>query len=150
MTATMPAYVVRELTVEDHELLPSLFETLENLRSVGELSGAQADEVLARIIIQDGHLFAAIDPQAGVIGAATLLVEQKFIRQGALCGHIEDVAVRKGFEGKGVASALMERALSYAKERGCYKVILDCSEKLVPFYKKFGFKELDRHMRLDL
>jgi len=85
-----------------------------------------------------------------VIGAATLVIEQKFIRRGALCGHIEDVAVHPDHQGEGIGSRLVERLIGIAKHRGCYKVILDCSEELIPFYKKLGFKESERHMRLDL
>ena len=42
-----------------------------------------------------------------MIGATTLLVEQKFIHSGGKAGHIEDVVTRKGFEGLGIGSALI-------------------------------------------
>jgi glucosamine-phosphate N-acetyltransferase len=40
--------------------------------------------------------------------------------------------------------------LDFAKKKNCYKVILDCSEKNIPFYKKIGFKEHDISMRYDI
>jgi glucosamine-phosphate N-acetyltransferase len=85
-----------------------------------------------------------------VIGTATLVIERKFIRRGGKCGHIEDVAVHPDHQKHGVGKMLVERLVSLAKFQGCYKVILDCSEELIPFYRRFGFKESERHMRLDL
>lgn len=85
-----------------------------------------------------------------VIGTATLVIERKFIRRGGLCGHIEDVAVHPDHQKHGVGKALVKRLISLAKFRGCYKVILDCEPKVAGFYQKLGFKESEKHMRLDL
>jgi len=95
------------------------------------------------------YIYVAIQ-NGKVIGTATLVIERKFIRRGGLCGHIEDVAVHPDHQGQGVGKLLVERLISLAKFRGCYKVILDCSKELIPFYGRFGFKESERHMRLDL
>lgn len=95
------------------------------------------------------YIYVAVQ-NGKVIGTATLMIERKFIRRGGLCGHIEDVAVHPSHQHHGVGSELVKRLISLAKFRGCYKVILDCSQELIPFYRQFGFKESDRHMRLDL
>ena len=47
---------------------------------------------------------------------------------------------RKGFEGLGIGSALINHALHFAKGAGCYKVVLDCSDTNISFYQKTGFK----------
>jgi glucosamine-phosphate N-acetyltransferase len=94
--------------------------------------------------------FVAVAGDGLVIGATTLLVEQKFIHRGGLVGHIEDVVVRKGHEGKGVGGSVVRAAVEKARELGCYKVILDCKADLVDFYKKLGFSEHDVGMRIDL
>ncbi len=44
----------------------------------------------------------------------------------------------------------MTKVISFAKEQGCYKIILDCQDKLLDFYKKFGFNQDELHMRLNL
>ena len=56
-------------------------------------------------------------------------------------GYIEDVSVRKGFEGLGIGFKLVDYATTYAvsKER-CKKILLYCSRKNMPFYEKLGFK----------
>ena len=37
-----------------------------------------------------------------------------------------------------------------AAKSGCYKVILDCFDPLVPFYERMGFRPFNRGLRLDL
>jgi predicted N-acetyltransferase YhbS len=85
-----------------------------------------------------------------VIGTASLLVEQKFIHQGGMVGHIEDVSVRLGYEKRGIGTALVRHATEQARKLGCYKVILDCSEHLIPFYAALGFRCHAVQMRTDL
>jgi len=58
------------------------------------------------------------------------------------------VVARKGYEGMGIASALMKKAIEIAQENNCYKIILDCSDKLIPFYKKFGFENNENCMKI--
>ncbi|HSD04759.1 MAG TPA: GNAT family N-acetyltransferase, partial [Nitrosopumilaceae archaeon] len=84
-----------------------------------------------------------------VIGATTLLIEQKFIHKGGLVGHIEDVVVRKEYQGKGIGQKLVKALSDYAEKKGCYKTILDCTDDLVPFYEKIGFKRNSNSMRID-
>jgi glucosamine-phosphate N-acetyltransferase len=43
-----------------------------------------------------------------VVGAASLVVEQKFIRDASLCGHIEDVVTDKQLRGKGMGKMLID------------------------------------------
>lgn len=97
----------------------------------------------------DYHIIVAeLDGQ--IIGSATLFIEMKFIHSCGSVGHIEDVVTRKGFEKRGIASELIKHLLFIAKEKKCYKVILDCREELGSFYKKFGFRFNECQMRLDL
>lgn len=100
---------------------------------------------------QFGTVFVAADGPR-IVGAGTLLVERKFIRQGGIVGHIEDVAVHPEWQGKGVGKLIVDALIGEARTVGCYKIILDCSADLVTFYGRFGFYTHDnaKHMRLDL
>ena len=42
----------------------------------------------------------------------------------------------------------MELAKNYCQEQNCYKIILDCEDKLIPYYEKFGFKKKANSMQL--
>lgn len=128
--------------------IPTLLVTLENLTEVGAHDIKQATQALDKIMSQDGHIFVAIKDEE-VVGCCTLLIEQKLIHEQGLVGHIEDVATRKGFERQGVGKSVVSAAIDYAKERGCYKVILDCAESVAPFYEKLGFYKKELCMRKD-
>lgn len=85
-----------------------------------------------------------------VVGTASLLIEPKFSNNYKFCGHLEDVAVNKDYQGFGVAKALIEHIINHCKKKNYYKLILDCDKSLVKFYEKFGFKENGVAMRLDI
>lgn len=57
-----------------------------------------------------------------------------------MVGHIEDIAVSADQQGKKLGLRIIETLKAIGQQVGCYKVILDCSEKNVPFYEKCGFE----------
>ena len=145
-------FEVREIELGD--LKKGYFSTLKNLSELGtiEESMEKSEQILNNISANPLHrIFVAIDKETSeVIGATTLLIEQKFIHSGGKAGHIEDVVTRKGFQGLGIGSALINHALHFARTVGCYKVILDCSDANISFYQKAGFRVNETSMRYDL
>jgi len=139
---------IRELKLSDFD--DGFLATLGNLSSTDELSPEEGRKILKRLgRTSPYHVLVAVTG-GQVVGATTLLVEQKFIHNGGLVGHIEDVTVRKGYEGRGLGGSLVTAAVRLAEELGCYKVILDCKEGLVGFYEGLGFRKHDVGMRRDL
>jgi glucosamine-phosphate N-acetyltransferase len=145
-------FEVRGIKLSD--LRKGYFSTLGNLSELGSIEEniEKAEGILNSIDANPLHkLFVAVDKQTSeVIGSTTLLIEQKFIHSGGKAGHIEDVVTRKGFEGLGIGSALINHALLFAKTVGCYKVVLDCSDANIRFYQKAGFKVHETSMRYDV
>ena len=140
---------IREIKPAD--LANGFLDTLENLSDTGGLSPEAALKILAVMRRNSNHhVFVAVRAGGQVIATTTLYVEQKFIHRGGLVGHIEDVAVRKDCEGKGVGGSIVMAAVERAKKLGCYKCILDCRAGLVGFYQGLGFAKHDEGMRLDL
>ncbi len=142
---------VREISEAD--LKKGFFETLGNLAEIGMIKNDQetAKKILQQLMSSPFYkIFVAAKPDGEIIGSNTLLIEQKFIHNGGKVGHIEDVVTKSGYEGLGVGRALVAKALAFAAEMKCYKVILDCSEENVQFYRKMGFKEHGLSMRRDL
>lgn len=93
------------------------------------------------------HTFVAV--QDGIVlGTASLWIEQKFINNGGRVGHIEDVVVHEEFRGCGVGAGLVQHCIDYAKERQCYKTILDCSKDLEQFYSKIGMQNGNIQMEI--
>jgi glucosamine-phosphate N-acetyltransferase len=142
-------YEIRELRSED--LGNGFLEALGSLSDVEGLPLEEARRILAEMKRAPlYHVFVAVSADGQVIGATTLLVEQKFIHHGGLVGHIEDVVVRKDYQGRGVGGPLVKAGIKKAEELGCYKVVLDCKDELVGFYEKLGFSRRDVGMRIDL
>ena len=144
------SFTIRELKEED--LSNGFIETLSNLSEVGKLANdtIRKREILREIKDKNCRIVIAEDNQNHqIIGSATLLIEQKFIHNGGKAGHIEDVVTRKGYEGKGIGREILKELIKIAKDNECYKIILDCDEKLVKFYEKLGFKKHSIMMRLN-
>ena len=137
---------ISELTA--HDLSEGFLESLAALAEV-RLTPGQALEVLRHRQRSGARTFVA-RTQGRVVGTASLLLEQKFIHGGGWVAHIEDVAVLGEFQGRGIGTALVRHAAEAARERGCYKVILDCFDHLVDFYGRLGFRPHNRGLRLDL
>lgn len=85
-----------------------------------------------------------------VIGTASLFIEPKFLHNGGRVGHIEDVAVHPDLQGRGIGGQIVRHLIEICREHGCYKVILDCAETLIPYYERLGFRLWSHAMRMDL
>jgi glucosamine-phosphate N-acetyltransferase len=144
-------FIIREIQLAD--LKRGFFDTLSNLTHVGNIANQieRAEKILSEIKTYPFYnIFVAVKEDSQLIGSITILIEQKLIHNAGKVGHIEDVVTRKEYEGMGIGKALVLKALDFAKENKCYKVILDCSRSNVEFYKKIGFKEHEISMRIDL
>ena len=142
-------FSVREL--EERDLQSGFIETLNFLRAVGNLNYSQLEAIFKKIKSNPSNkIFVAVNSNGKVIGSTTLFIEQKFIHEGGMVGHIEDVVTHKDFRNMGIGQSLVQKAADTAKTAGCYKVILNCSEENLPFYAKLGFKKHGVEMRVDL
>jgi glucosamine-phosphate N-acetyltransferase len=132
---------IREIKYEDID--KGFLDVLENLVPPDISNNEYAKNILQKIKMNSLHkIFIAEDDSNGkVVGTTTLLIEPKFINKGMQVGYIEDVSIRKEYEGLGIGSKLVTYATNYAISReGCRKVLLYCSEKTKPFYEKLGYQ----------
>merc|ERR1712083_505961 len=88
------------------------------------------------VVIEDVNL-------ARVIGAATLVVEKKFIHSCGLVGRLEDVVVSDVYRGKQLGKLVVATASLLATKLGCYKITLNCNDKMIKFYSAMGYKSED-------
>lgn len=82
-----------------------------------------------------------------IIGIVSTLIDYKIAHKKPAI-HIEDVAIRKDFQGKGCGKFLIDQ-IKTLYDGFAYKIILDCSQKNVAFYKKCGFIQTCFTMRYD-
>ena len=84
-----------------------------------------------------------------VIGAGTLIIEKKFIRDLGIIGHILDISVDTKWTGKHVGKNIVECLTRIAFEtEKVYKCIVGSSEKNVPFFQKANFKIVQKNMAI--
>jgi glucosamine-phosphate N-acetyltransferase len=133
---------IHEIKYEDID--KGFLAVLENLVPPDISNKEHAKNILQKIKMNPLHkIFVAEedDSNGKVVGTTTLLIEPKFINKGMQVGYIEDVSVRKEYEGLGIGSKLITYATNYAISiEGCRKVLLYCSEKTKPFYEKLGYQ----------
>jgi glucosamine-phosphate N-acetyltransferase len=139
--------IIRELKKED--LWNGFLTTLDSLRQASDISKDIAEKVFEKINSNPNHIVAVAELDEKIVGSTTLLIEPKFIHEGGLVGHIEDVVVDKNFQGQKIGEKIMNYLLEIAKNRGCYKTILDCTDDVKPFYEKLGFKHTANELRFD-
>ena len=139
--------IIRKLRIED--LQNGFLTSLDSLRKASDIDKSKAEEIFKKIDSNPDYTIAVAEIDGKVAGSTTLLIEQKFIHQGGLVGHIEDVVVDKNFQGQKIGEKIMKYLLEIAKNQGCYKTILDCTDDVKPFYEKLGFKQVANELRFD-
>lgn len=139
--------IIRKLRIED--LQNGFLTSLDSLRKASDIDPSKAEEIFKKIDSNPDYTIAVAEIDGKVVGSTTLLIEQKFIHHGGLVGHIEDVVVDKNFQGLKIGEKVMKYLLEIAKNQGCYKTILDCTDEVKPFYEKLGFKQVANELRFD-
>ncbi|KAJ5092563.1 Acyl-CoA N-acyltransferase [Penicillium alfredii] len=139
-------YSIRPLRRSDYSR--GYLDVLRVLTTVGEISDEQWNKRYDWIASRNDEYYMLVvcDGTHRVVGTGSLIVERKFIHSLGMVGHIEDIAVEKGQQGKKLGLRIIQ-ALDYvAAQVGCYKSILDCSEANEGFYVKCGFKRAGLEM----
>lgn len=123
------------------------------LETLAVLTTVDLDPQIARELFDNtppNQFTFVADCDGRIVGTTSLVIDQKYIHSGGRVGHIEDVAVARDHQRRGIGSALVAHAIAAAKANGCYKVILHCFAELSPFYQQLGFRDFNIGMRLDL
>ena len=139
--------IIRELKEED--LWNGFLTSLDSLSEASNIDKNKAEVVFKKINTNPDYIIAVAEIDGKIVGSTTLLIESKFIHNGGLVGHIEDVVVDKNHQGQKIGEKIMKFLLEISKKRGCYKTILDCTDDVKPFYEKLGFKQVANELRLD-
>ena len=120
-----------------HEIRPDLFR-----------AGAQKyDEAALKQLLADPARPILIAELDNTVAGYAFCILQETKNDPVLCDrkvlYIDDLCVEETLRGKGIASALYERVLDYAKEIGCHSVTLNVwcgNDSAMAFYEKCGLK----------
>ncbi|OAJ42808.1 hypothetical protein BDEG_26219 [Batrachochytrium dendrobatidis JEL423] len=121
------------------------------LTTVGKMSKGQFMERYSYLKAHNHEYFTIViedTVKSLIVGAGTILVERKFVHNNGLVGHIEDIVTRSDYRGMNLGKLVIETLKFIGKKTGCYKIILDCSDKNIPFYVKCGFTQKEYEMVL--
>ena len=143
----MSDITIRKLQKDD--LWNGFLFTLDSLRQASNIDKKTAEKIFNKINSNPDHIVVVAVIEGKIVGSTTLLIETKFIHNGGKVGHIEDVVVDKEYQRKGIGEKIITYLLRYAKDQGCYKTILDCTDEVKPFYEKLGFKQNANALRFD-
>ena len=133
----MNNYIIRKLNDSDTD-----YKNYLHLINQFRLSAFTLEEyknVLSKI--ENNSTIWVIDYDNELIGTATILYEYKFIHNIVKLAHIEDVCIDQNYRHKGIGNILINHLVNEATKKSCYKVALDCDEKLENFYKNAGLEK---------
>lgn len=118
-------YTIRPLRRSDYSR--GYLDVLRVLTTVGDIAeedwNKRFDWIKSRN--DEYYMLVVCDGEDRIVGTGSLIVERKFIHSLGLVGHIEDIAVEQGQQGKKLGLRIIQ-ALDYvAAQVGCYKVCED-------------------------
>lgn len=138
-------YIIRPLEAGDYDknylgCISQLSDTVQNV-------SREAFENQVSFFNNSSDYFPVVVEHLNrIVGSGTLLVEKKIIRGCGLVGHMEDIVVDQSQRGKNLGKLIIEQLTLTGKKLGCYKVILNCSEKNKGFYEKCGYLQKEVEM----
>jgi glucosamine-phosphate N-acetyltransferase len=135
--------IFREFEIED--INKGLLETYQEIWKLDYINS----EIITNFLKNDNLMYVC-EYNNQIIASATLHLQKKIIRNGGIVGMIEDVIVRESFRNNKIGEKLINHLVEKCKEIGCYKIILSCFEERVNFYKRCGFYEESKTMRINL
>lgn len=134
--------IVDNLQKKDYinNMYPNYFDLLKQLTTINPKNITNQDFDNFVDNLNENHFVKVIKYKhtEQIIGSITVLKEQKLIHDLGKVAHIEDVVVDKYMRGYGLGKKLIEVAVKECQD--CYKIILDCNDENVEFYKKCGFE----------
>lgn len=128
--------------------LYELINVLEQLSNVDIVDVSTIRKYISNIY-NNTHIYV-VKYENKIIGTGKLLIEDKIIHNFGKVAHIEDIVIDTKYRGLGLAKNLMNKLIDISKKHNCYKIILDASNDIKPFYEKLGFKHHANSMRFDI
>ena len=117
-----------------------------NVLATLTVCGTQLNQFLKRFKEIKGkntyYIIVGVNTETGrIVATGTIVIEHKFIHSCGLVGHIEDIVIAPDARGKHLGQLLIDHLTHIAHHCGCYKVILNCTDNVKPFYEKCGYQQ---------
>merc|ERR1712083_229121 len=105
--------IIRPLAREDYNA--GFLQLLSQLTSVGEVSPDEWESQFSAMVANQGTYYVVA------------------------VGRVEDVVVSDQYRGRQLGKLLVNTVTRLAVSTGCYKVTLNCNDRMVPFYTGLGY-----------
>ena len=140
-------FLIRPLELQDFN--KGYLECLNLLTSVGECNFEMFKTSFETMRKNKMHYIFVAESNDKIIGTGTLGIEQKFIRNCALKGRVEDLITTTTTMEKrsDVDKAIMDAIVEKARQLGCYKMSLESLDKHLDFYQSYGL-EVDAELEM--
>ena len=138
---------IRELNENDLESLIKLYEQLDGKNGDFAVEDARAiwkNEIEGN---QNIKYFGAIENSAkeqNVVSTCYAVIIPNLTRLGGAICFVENVVTDKNYRKQGLGKKVMEKAIEFAREKKCYKVILESGAwrtEAHQFYRNLGFDD---------
>ena len=96
--------------------------------------------------LSSSHQIIVIERDNIIIATGTVIIENKIIHGLNRVAHIEDIVVHSNYRSHGYGKFIINELINISNNLKCYKIILDCNEKNIEFYKKLGFIQKEIQM----
>lgn len=131
--------VVCRARIEDLEGIIKLLHQLSPPKPGENTDKKNAQEVLEGILNNPDYCLCVAYLGSEPVGTALLLIQRNLSHGVKPYAHVENVVTDIRFRGKGIGQKMVDYLVSQARENDCYKVILCCETKNIPFYEHCGF-----------
>ena len=139
--------IFRNIIKDDYEEYMDLMYQFTNYKY--NLSKEIFDEHIDNISNNNIQKIIVIIYNNELIGAGTIFRMVKLHNNPV--GQIEDVIIKDKYRGEGLGRMLIDKLTKLGLEDlSCYKIILNCLEKNINFYKKCNFQEVGVEMKYTL
>ena len=132
---------LRELNESDLESLIKLYEQLDGAN--GNFSAEDARKIWQQEIEGNKKIkYFGVVENGKVISTCYCMIIPNLTRLGSYIAFVENVVTDKDYRGQGLGRQVMEKAIEFAREKNCYKVILQSGsfrKEAHQFYKNLGF-----------
>jgi glucosamine-phosphate N-acetyltransferase len=133
----MDNIIIRELTAEDFNI--GYFELMLQFTNYNyDVNETYFKNYITNNVANNKIIIIYSNIEKKIIGAGSIYLLKKLHNNGV--GQIEDVMIDECCRGKGFGKLIIEKLIDIGiNELNCYKIILNCLDKNVDFYKKCGF-----------
>lgn len=138
--------MIRE--IQQNDFRKGYMFLLSNFTMIGNIKENDFNNQLNMIQNNPNHKIYVLEENNRIIGTITVIIEPKLIHNLNRVAHIEDLIIDNNYKNKGYGSLLLNNCIEYAKNRKCYKVILNCDEEITSFYERNGFHKKNNQMAI--